>query len=182
MENTAVCIGKILFDPPNKTKKHDNQGSWKRVAMVMIDGDICEYYAWFLKRRFNLSLHKPIRLSHITFINDRESDTNGKWEDVKKKWDGKEIEVILDLTPHTDSLTNKDCHWWLIVPHDKRDDLQSIREELGLGKPFFGMHMTIGRAVNSKSDIPNENGSMRAKEMSEEHSKYIHHLIEIGFI
>jgi hypothetical protein len=36
--------GKILFNPENKTRKHGNQASWKKMAIVMLDGDICEYY------------------------------------------------------------------------------------------------------------------------------------------
>jgi hypothetical protein len=39
--------------------------------------------------------------------------------------------------------------------------LLDIRSELGLGKPYYGMHMTIGYC-NSKN---------------EEHSRYIHGLI-----
>lgn len=181
MANASVKYkGIIKFDLEDKTKKHIAQSSWKKVAMVLIDGDLCEYYSWFLKKRFNLNLQKPLRGAHVTFINDRESDMNGQWEEVKRKWEGKSVDIELDLTPRTDSLENDDCHWWLIIPHDKREGLQSIRQELGLGRPFFGMHMTIGRAVNCKSDSPSENGSMRAKEMNEEHSKYIHSLISKG--
>jgi hypothetical protein len=42
--------------------------------------------------------------------------------------------------------------------------------------------MTIGRAVNSMSGIAFEPGVMKAKEMSVEHSMYIHSLIKNGFI
>jgi hypothetical protein len=83
------------------------------------------------------------------------------WESVKQKWDGKEIPIVLDLTPKTN-----DEHWWLNIPHDERELLQSIRNELGLGKPFFGMHMSIGYA-NDKNI---------------HHSIYIHDLIKKGFI
>jgi len=193
MSNIIKLTGKILFDPEDVTSKHANQSSWKKVAMVLFEGDVCEYYAWFIKKRFNLTLHKPVRGSHITFINDsmRDLSKNGmlednyvleNWEKVKEKWDGKQIEVYLNLIPDTDSLENEDCHWWLIVPHDKRQDLQDIRDELGLGRPFFGLHMTIGRAVNSMSGVLFEPGVMKAKEMSEEHSRYIHSLIKNRFI
>ena len=193
MSNIIKLTGKILFDPEDVTSKHANQSSWKKVAMVLFEGDVCEYYAWFIKKRFNLTLHKPVRGSHITFINDsmRDLTKNGKledshvlesWEKVKERWDGKQIEVYLNLIPGTDSLENEDCHWWLIVPQDKRQELQSIRDELGLGKPFFGLHMTIGRAVDSTSVSNFEPGVMKAKEMSVEHSIYIHSLIKNGFI
>jgi hypothetical protein len=193
MSNIIKLTGKILFDPEDVTNKQANQSSWKKVAMVLFDGDVCEYYAWFIKKRFNLTLHKPVRGSHVTFINDsmRDLSKNGflddsrvleNWQMVKKKWNGKQIDVYLNLNPDTDSLDSEDCHWWLIVPHDKRQGLQEIREELGLGRPFFGMHMTIGRAVDSTPVSNFEPGVMKAKEMSVDHSKYIHNLIKNGFI
>jgi len=185
--------GKILFDPEDVTNKHVSQSSWKKIAMVLFEGDICEYYAWFIKKRFNLTLHKPVRGAHITFVNDSmrdlsqgglltDEEINEKWEKVKNRWDGKDIEVYVHLTPDTDSLESDDCHWWFIVPHEKRKVLQDIRDELGLGRPFFGLHMTIGRAVDSLSGVSFEPGVMKAKEMSVSHSKYIHNLIKNNFI
>jgi len=103
--------------------------------MVFFEGDVAEYYAWFIKKRYNLILNKPLRGAHISFINDSTPKTN-------------------------------DEHWWLNIPHEEREQLQSIREELGLGRPYFGMHMSIGY-VNEKN-LP--------------HSKYIHDLIKKGFI
>ena len=119
-------------------------------------------------------------LSKNGFLDDSRVLEN--WQTVKEKWNGKQIDVYLNLNPDTDSLENDDCHWWLIVPHDKRQGLQEIREELGLGRPFFGMHMTIGRAVDSTSMSNFEPGVMKAKEMSVDHSRYIHNLIKNGFI
>jgi len=140
--------------------------------MVFIEGDVCEYYAWFLKKRYNITLNKPIRGAHISFINDSMRDltqNNDKseeeilqlWEDVKLKWDGKEIDIVLDLNPKTD-----DRIWWLNIPNEEREGLQAIRNELGLGRPYFGMHMSIGYA----------------NEKNIEHSTYIHELIKKGFI
>jgi hypothetical protein len=37
----------------------------------------------------------------------------------------KKIQVVLDLEPRTD-----DRIWWLIIPHDERNEIQSIRDEL----------------------------------------------------
>ena len=180
--NTVKLTGKIVFDPEDKTAKHSKQASWKKVAMVVIGGDVCEYYSWFLRKRYNLKLHKPLRGAHVTFINDRDSEMNGKWEEIKNKWDGKKIEVIIDLTPKTDSSEpNSDYHWWFNIPHEHRGELQSIRTELGLGKPFFGLHMTIGRAVDYTTD-DFEPGVMKAKEMCVDHSIYLHQLFKHGFI
>jgi hypothetical protein len=56
--------------------------------------------------------------------------------------------------------------WWLNIPHKNRGSLQAIRDELGLGNPFYGLHMSIGYA-NDKNIA---------------HSEYIHELIKNGFI
>lgn len=175
-KNTIKVKGKIVFDPDHKTKKHKAQGNWKRVAMVFLYGDLCEYYAWFIERRYSLPLAEPLRKAHISFINDRESDTNGKWEEVKKKWDGKKVEVTLSVDPRTDA-----THWWLIVPEEDRTELQGIRNELGLGRPYFGMHMSIGYARDSY-DKDVEGNAVKAIRKNEDHSRYIHELIKKGLI
>lgn len=185
MENVIKIKGIIKFDPPDRTNKHILQSSWKKVAMVLFEGELCEYYAWFLKKRYNISLHKPLRKAHITFINDKDSEMNGKWEEVKNKWHNKEIEIVLSLDPRTDSAEDKSkrtYNWWLNVPNENRDELHEIRAELGLGRPYFGLHMTIGRAVNYIPEGKFENNAIRAKEMNVEQSIYIHELVKRGFL
>jgi hypothetical protein len=169
--HTVSYVGKIQFEPENKTKKHLAQATWKKVAMVLFDGELAEYYSWFLKKRFNLELNKPLRGAHITFINDSIDDLNNRigsiedkealWEKLKQKWDGKEVSVTLNLRPFSDS-----NHWWLIVDHKFRDELHAIRAEVGLGRPYFGLHMTIGYA----------------NERNLAHSQYINSLNEKGLI
>ena len=172
MANILTLSGKIGFEPENKTKKHSAQASWKKMAMVFIDGDITEYYSWFIQRRYNLVLNKPLRGAHISFINDsiKDMSLNGirtieevddLWESVKKKWDKKEVPITINLDPRTDDRT-----WWFNIPHENRELLQSIRGELGLGKPYWGMHMTIGYANEKNID----------------HSTYIHRLLKEGLI
>lgn len=167
-----TLTGRISFEPEDRTKKHKSQSSWKKMAMVFLDGDICEYYSWFIMQRYKLKLNKPLRGAHISFINDSmvdltqngkitEEDALNKWVEVKKKWDGNRVSIVLDLNPKTDDRT-----WWLNIPHEEREVLQSIRTELGLGKPFFGMHMSIGYA----------------NEFNIEHSCYLHESIKKGFI
>jgi hypothetical protein len=168
--DTITLTGVIEFDPKSYTKKHESQASWKRVAMVRFSGDVCAYYAWFIKNRYNLKLTKPLRNAHITFVNDRESDTNGCWDAVRAKWDSKKIEVKVDISPRTNG-----SHWWLVIPEDCRGELHSIRAEMGLNRPYFGLHLTIGYACNSYNET--EGNAVKAMEMSEEHSKYIHGLI-----
>lgn len=170
--NTITTYGTIVFDLENKTNKHRLQSSWKKTAFVLIGDDACQYYSWFLKKRYNLILNQPLRLSHISFINDsmRDFRQNGtvsdadielKWEATKKKWNGQIIPIVLDVSPKTD-----DRSWWLNVPNDERVLLHDIRAELGLGRPYFGIHMSIGYA----------------NERNIEHSTYIHDIIKKGFI
>lgn len=172
MIEKITIIGQIRFEPEDRTKKHREQSSWKKIAMVNFNGDVTEYYAWFVKKRFNLELNKPLRGAHISFINDSIKDIskNGElsnkevnllWESVKKKWDGVKVPITLELTPRTD-----DKYWWLRVADESRHELQGIRSELGLGKPYWGLHLTIGYA-NEKNIF---------------HSKYIHGLVKKGFI
>ena len=63
--------GILEFSPEDVTRKHKNQSSWKRVAMIRTGCDMDRYYAWFLKKRFNLELNRNLRGSHVTFISDR---------------------------------------------------------------------------------------------------------------
>ncbi len=141
--------GKIIFDPENRTKKHNRQSDWKRIAMVHFEGDMCDYYAWFIEKRYNLKLNKPLRGSHITFINYSTKDltknltipietVNDNWSKLRDKWDGKEIEVTLNL-----NVFSNGEHWWLTATSK---NFGKIRSEIGLGEPFFNYHMTIGYA------------------------------------
>lgn len=172
-----------MFDPEEMTSKQGRQSEWKKFAMIILEPDlksgekgITDYYAWFFKKRFNIPLHRPLRGAHVTIINDRASDTNGKWEEIKSKWDGKEIDIYLHVDPFLGIKNRMGNYvdWWLTVPYEYRDELGAIRMELGLpAKPYFGFHMTIGTAVNfyPKSEIGMS--ATKAKGMFEEHSKYI---------
>jgi hypothetical protein len=156
VDNILNITGRIVFDPDNVTRKHNRQADWKRIAMVVFEDDTAEYYSWFIKRRYGITLNKPLRGPHITFVNDSVREINGGdkvWEEVRKKWDGKEIEVTLNL----DVRTNIE-YWWLRA---SSESFNFVREELGIGEPYFSYHMTIG--------FPNERNI--------EQSEYIHNLI-----
>lgn len=172
MNNKLIITGKIGFEPINKTKKHESQASWKRIAMIFFGGDICDYYAWFINKRYNLELVKPLRGGHISFINDHvrdmikngnfsEEEANISWNQAKSKWDGIYIPITLDLSPRTN-----EKHWWLNIPTDACKTLNTIRQEVNLGPPTYRYHMSIGY-VN---------------ERNAEHSKYIHSLVKSGLI
>ncbi len=118
--------------------------------MIEIQDDSSSFYAWLIEKRFNIQFNPPQRGSHITFINDSIKDLSldGKlskqevqsnWEKVKSKWDGKIIEIKHLVDPRTD-----DNHWWLNIDNEDRTELHAIRAELGLGRPFWGLHMTVG--------------------------------------
>jgi hypothetical protein len=171
IQNRIIVSGVIKFDLENKTKKHKLQSSWKKTAFLLIDSDICEYYSWFINKRYNLTLNKPLRNAHISFINEsnKELTNNGKislneanelWSKVKKKWDNKKFEIVLDVTPISNGQ-----HWWLNVPNEERVQLQEIRNELGLGRPYYGIHMSLGYPNSKQID----------------HSNYIADMIRNGY-
>lgn len=133
-------IGKIEFDPINVTKKHNKQSSWKKTAIIKFDDNVYDYYAWFLKKRFDISLNKPLRGTHVTIISDIIDDD--VYLAAKDIFDGKEITIKYDPTIIK---ANKKGHWWIKV---YCDDAKNIRSAMGLNPdPYFGLHLTIGLAT-----------------------------------
>ena len=129
----------LEFDPVNLTEKHKKQSDWKRTAICLIEGDIDKYYSWFLKKRFNLELNRPIRKAHITIINDRVTDDE-KYLQAKQVFDGKEI--VFNYLP--EEIRSNGEHWWLKIYNT---DIEAIREFAGLDrKPHFNLHLTLGYA------------------------------------
>jgi hypothetical protein len=173
MENLITYKGIIHFDPVNVTRKHKNQADWKRMALVLIDGELCEYYAWFIKKRYSIELNRPLRGAHISFLNDSvndmmkglkctEQEAEIIWNSVKNKYDGKEIDIVLNV-----DVRGNNKHYWFNIPEEFRTELHNIRLELGLSRPYFGLHMSIG---TTRSGI------------HEEHANYIQRLLRNGII
>jgi hypothetical protein len=130
--------GKIEFNPPDHTNKHVSQSVWKKVAIIYTNCELDKYYAWFLKKRFNLELVQNIRGSHITFISDRVGDAE-LYNKVSNLFDGKEIDFYIELEPKSNGK-----HWWLRV---HCPEAESIREIIGLNRePYAGLHLTLGHA------------------------------------
>jgi hypothetical protein len=166
--NLINIQGKILIDPINLTNKHNKQSSWKKMGLILFKDDLSNYYNWFIKKRYNINLNKPLRGPHISFINDSyqdflkykkfntEEEININWNKIKQKYDNQTINVILNTDVRSDGK-----YWWLNIPEEYRSNLHSIRNEFGLGRPYFGLHMSIGY-TNDKNI---------------EHSKYILKLI-----
>jgi hypothetical protein len=161
-EFTENIKAKVVFDPKDLTKKHEKHSDWKKHVIAFIDDpDFCDYYTWFLKKRYNLFLVKPIRGVHFTVINDRLRDdvsaTEAKYKEFKNLYNGKVIDIEYSLDVRTDGK-----HWWFRA---RSNDAMFIRQAIGLeAKPYWGFHITVGRAEG------------RAYEVA--HSKYIHGLIK----
>jgi len=195
MKTTVRVSGYIYFDPEDVTNKHERQAKWKKMAMVMIDkphninSGWSKYYAWFFKKK-GLILNPPLRGAHVTFIDDafkliKGEDNRAKaklWERIKRKYNGKKVSFVLDLTPKTEKkikerhardengrlMYNKRKkpimekyevykHWWLRVTPESRKELHGIRTELGLGDKKHGLHMTIGYANEANENIEQTN-------------------------
>lgn len=171
--------GIIEFSPEDKTNKHKNQSSWKRVAMIRTDCEMDRYYSWFLKKRFNLELNKNLRGTHVTFISDRLEENF--FNQAAKMFNGKEIDFYVETEPRSSGE-----HWWLRV---HCPEAESIRELMGLDRvPYFPFHLTLGHAVIKypESVEESDNSSMKVKKDYIEHSEYIteccirHELISNG--
>lgn len=134
--------GILDFDPPNVSKKHERQSSWKKVAIIRFVGDTHLYYEWLLERRFGLIFNAPLRGTHLTVINDIVDDN--AYSECRARFHGKEICAIYDPTS---IMSNERGHWWMEA---KCDAAAEIRKSIGLDPiPYFGMHITIGR-INPK--------------------------------
>lgn len=151
--------GILHFDPVNISKKHKKQSSWKKVAMVKFEDETDLLYSWFLKKRFNLELNRPMRGAHVTIISDIVDDVI--WEEARKAFHGKEITLKYDVSPKSNGE-----HWWLKV---ESKDAENIRVAMGLSAvPYFNYHLTIGYAADR---IDSDGNSMGGSNL--EHSKYI---------
>lgn len=135
--------GILHFAPEDRTKKHKNQSSWKKTALIRTNCDISEYYSWFLKKRFSLDLVKTLRGSHVTIISDKmDSDM---FEEAMRVFDKKEITFYYN----PEDIRTSGKHWWIKV---SCPEAESIREAIGLDRdPYFGFHLTLGYAATERS-------------------------------
>lgn len=132
-ETTAT----IYFDPNHVTKKHEEQSSWKAVGIALLKDDTEAYYRWFLERRFNLKLIKTIRGSHLTFLNEKYENIKVDYEEAKKYFTNKKVTIKY----HPKNLRFGNGFWFILA---ESDDLMNVRSALGLGKPYFDFHITLG--------------------------------------
>lgn len=136
--------GILEFEPENVTRKHEKQSSWKRIAIIKTNDDLSEYYAWFIRKRFNLELNVPLRGAHLTIINDRDNEVP-TFEKTKALYDGKEMSFYVELEPKTNGE-----HWWLRAYCPEAEKIRVLAG--GNPIPYFTFHMTIGYANNKWMD------------------------------
>jgi hypothetical protein len=154
--------GKIVFDPPDLTRKHENHSEWKKHVIAFIDEpDFCSYFSWFIIKRYSLKILPPIRDAHLTIVNDKLSDgidsTELKYSRSKRIFNERMIDIYYNLDPRTDGK-----YWWFRA---KSNDAIMIRKHIGLRPdPYFNFHITIGRVDGREHEI--------------EHGKYIHEIIK----
>ena len=154
--------GKIIFDPADLTNKHVNHSSWKKHIIAFIDEpDFCAYFSWFIKKRYSLNIHYPIRDVHLTVVNDKLVDginaSERKYSRSKSMFSGKVIDITYDLDIRTDGRS-----WWFKA---QSDDAIILRQHIGLKPtPYFGFHITVGR--------------VDGREYEKEHGNYVHRLIK----
>jgi hypothetical protein len=130
--------GKIVFDPlPISGNKEKMFKDWW--SIVTIEGDVDNYYRWFLQKRYGLKLQRPAWGSHISFIRGEEVSKE-IWDTFKSKLSGTEIEFEYESEPKSNGI-----HWWLTVHCDR---LKDIREEMGLPRSGkWGLHLTLGLPI-----------------------------------
>jgi hypothetical protein len=159
---------KIIFDPADLTRKHEKHSAWKKHVIAFIDEpDFCDYFSWFIKKRYNLALVPPIRGVHMTVVNDRLSDgidsDETKYRRSKELYDG----MMIDINYNTDVRTDGK-YWWF---NAQSNDALFIRQQIGLKPtPYFGFHITVAR--------------VEGREFEKEHGIYVHNLIKrygLGF-
>lgn len=125
------CI--LKYDPSPLTGKADVMFKpWWLIATC--EGDLTDYYAWFLHKKTGIVLQRPAWGAHVSVVRGEVPFRPDLW----KKYDNKEISIIYDPDIRTNS-----AHWWMRV---HSNDLLDIREELGLPRfPEFTFHLTLGR-------------------------------------
>lgn len=166
--------GKIVFDPINKTKKHNSQASWKKVAMVEFNDDAWSYYSWFLEKEHGIKLNKPLRGSHFTIINDIVDDEI--YLQARDFFSNKDITIFIDPT---NVRANDKGHWWVKV---YSDDAQNIRNAMGLGTPYFGFHLTMGLATHDELEKSEIVRITKTKGYFEGNKLFIERLIRKGVL
>lgn len=101
------------------------------IVLDVFSEDLCEYYQWFIFKKFGVKLHSPMFGTHVTIVKPEEIDKNNLW----KKYENEIINV---------KYGNIERHWEFWSLNIISEDIVDIRRELGLNL-FYRLHMTIGK-------------------------------------
>lgn len=108
------------------------------------EGEVSEYYTWFLKNRTGIALMRPAWGSHISIVRGEMPVNIDAW----KKYDGQVISLEYDP-----DIRSNGKHWWLKVECEQMLD---IREELGLVRKHpLSLHLTLGMPTPLSQDNSN---------------------------
>jgi len=130
--------GKIIFDP-QPIKDSTNSMFKPFWIIVTIDDDLREYYSWFLKRRYRITVQRPAWGAHISVVRG-EITTQENWEYWKNIYNNKNIEFEHELIPKTNG-----GHWWLKI---NCEELFELRTNMEYKKdPHWSFHLTLGMSV-----------------------------------
>ena len=134
---TLKHIGKIIFDPqPISGSKDMFKPFW---VITTLEDDLRYYYAWFLKRRYRITVQRPAWGAHISVVRGEET-TIENWEYFKNIYNNKEIEFNHELVPKTNG-----NHWWLKIDCS---ELYELRTNMGYSKDAkWSFHLTLGMSV-----------------------------------
>lgn len=132
-EDLIQLRGKLIYDPKRPGVRKTGHG--KVLILQPYFDDIDLLYQWFIKRRFGLTLQRPVWKPHITVVSIKDRVKNeAEW--LKRAG----TTINFQYSP------NVEQHWKFWVLPIVCEELNSIRAELGLN-PINNYHMTIGRML-----------------------------------
>ena len=147
-----IISGKLIFDPMLNGKPCEPY--W---AIIQLECDISEYYAWFLQRRYGISVIKPLWGPHVSVIRGEICDKL-IWDKFKSEFNNKDIQF-----EYENGFKTNGQHWWLRVVCD---EMKQMRENMGYQSNGIGLHLTIGKP----------------KPLHIQQTQYIHTLFKKGLI
>lgn len=130
--------GKLIFDPQplNDPSNSMFKPFW---VIVTLDDDLREYYAWFLKKRYRITVQRPAWGAHISVVRGEET-TIQNWEYWKNIYNNKELEFEHGLIIKTNG-----GHWWLNI---NCPELFKLRTDMRYPKDTkFSFHLTLGMSI-----------------------------------
>jgi len=136
--NIFKSTGKLIFDPLPLTGSAEKmfKPGW---VIVRTDGDIDDYYRWFMFKEKGLILQSPAWGPHISIV--RGEDVSAEiWEKKKAELNNSTVHFEYENFPKSNGV-----HWWLKV---YCEELKYFRRDLGLTElPKWTFHLTLGLPI-----------------------------------